>query len=273
MPTTPDRTLDAGGPPTHSAGGLLGRIRTDLARGRNVDLYIGVTVAVVVAVLGIIGVADAKVLAAATLAVLAVMAISALASRHQVEDVGAALAQLAASQSGNIPADRFLSSRPVPRDLQVATATEVDLVGVTLTRTIRDMLPVLDRRLRAGARVRVLLVDVDSDANIEAVSRSKKADAPAFYRNRVSSSIDLLRVLAEAASDEALQLRVLPFVPTFGMCLTDSKDSHGQIQVEMYQHRTLEPNPSFNPARRPRWTLVRPVRRTVRDHVVKRAAA
>ena len=77
------------------------------------------------------------------------------------------------------------------------------------------------------------------------MSRSKKADAPAFYRNRVSSSIDLLRVLADAAIDDALQPRLLPFVPTFGMCLTDSKDSHGQIQVEMYQHRTLEANLSF----------------------------
>jgi hypothetical protein len=246
MSITPHHKLRAGSPPAVSSGRVR-RIRADLGRGHNSDLYIAVTVAIVVAVLGIVGVVDERILAASTLAVLAVMATSALSSRHQLEDVATALAQLAASQVGNTPADRFLSATPPGRDLPVGTATEIGLVGVTLTRTIRDMLPVLDRRLRAGAKIRVLLIDVDSDANIEAVSRSKKADASDFYRNRVSSSIDLLRVLAEAArDDDDLQLRLLPFVPTFGMCLTDSSDAHGRIQVEMYQHRTLEGNPSFD---------------------------
>ena len=225
----------------------LRTIRNDLSRGRNADLYIAFVVAIAVAVLGVFGVVDGRILAASTLAVLAVMATSGLASRHEVEGVRAALNELAATESGNIPAERFLSPIQPARDSNVATATQIGLVGVTLTRTIRDMLPILDRRLRAGARVRVLLIDVDSDANVEAVSRSKKAHAPDFYRNRVSSTVDLLRVLASSGpGEDALQIRLLPFVPTFGLCLTDSDDAHGQIYVEMYQHRTLEPNPSFH---------------------------
>lgn len=246
MPTKPDPSVHPGSEPTASSS-TLSKIRYDLSRGRNFDLYIVVMVAIAVAVLGIFGVVDARILAASTLAVLGIMATSGLASRHQVEDVKAALERLAATESGNIPAERFLSARQPALDSDVATATEIDLVGVTLTRTIRDMLPVLDRRLRAGARVRVLLVDIDSEANVEAVSRSRKADAPDFYRSRISSTVDLLRVLASSSpGEESLQLRLLPFVPTFGMCAADGKDAHGRIYVEMYQHRTLEPNPSFN---------------------------
>lgn len=201
----------------------------------------------VIAVLGVAGVADPKVLAAATLAVLAVMATSGLASRHQVDDVRTTLERLAANESGKVAAERFLSRRLPALDTEIVTATDIALVGVTLTRTIRDMLPVLDRRLRSGARVRVLLIDTDSRANVEAVSRSRKTDSTDLYRHRVASTADLLRVLASsAASPSTLQLRMLPFVPTFGLCMVDGDDPHGRIHVEIYQHRTLEPNPSFS---------------------------
>ncbi|HET8643787.1 MAG TPA: hypothetical protein VFM37_17760, partial [Pseudonocardiaceae bacterium] len=83
-------------------------------------------------------------------------------------------------------------------------------------------------------------------ANAEAVSRSRKADTAGFYRHRIASTVDLLRVLSSSAAPaSALQLRMLPFVPTFGMCMVDGGDSHGRIHVEIYQHRTLEPNPTF----------------------------
>jgi len=226
---------------------LLRLLKGDLRHGRNLDLYILVGIAVVVATLGVVSVVDSRILAAATLAVLAMMATSTLASRHQVDGVRTMLVHMAANEAGNVPAERFLSQRHAGLDAEVATATHIGLVGVTLTRTVRDLLPVLDRRLQAGARVRVLLIDLESQAHQEAVARSKKADAPDFYRHRVSSTVDLLRVLASTAADQsALQLRVLPFVPTFGMCLIDPGERHGRVHVEVYQHRTLEPNPSFS---------------------------
>jgi hypothetical protein len=112
---------------------------------------------------------------------------------------------------------------------------------------VRDLLPVLDRRLQTGASVRVLVIDPDSPARTEAVARSRSANTPDFYQHRLGSTIDLLRVLASAAPNEsALQLRVLPYVPTFGMCLVDVREAHGRIHVEMYQHKTIEQNPSFS---------------------------
>jgi len=195
------------------------------------------------------GVVDPKILAAATLAVLAVMAISGLASRHHVDDVRIALERLVANESGKVAADRFLSRRLPDLDAEIVTATDIALVGVTLTRTVRDMLPVLDRRLRVGARVRVLLIDTDSHAGVEAVSRSREAEAAAtdFYRQRVASTANLLRVLASSAtSASTLELRMLPYVPTFGLCMVDGEENHGRIHVEIYQHRTLETNPTFS---------------------------
>jgi len=206
-----------------------------------------VAVALSVAVLGILNVANANVVAAATLAVLALLATSRLGDRHQSRTLSQQLDRLFEAETGPVSAERFLSTGHASLAQDMASATEIWLVGVTLTRTIRDSLPVLDRRLQAGASIRVLLLDVESPAETEAVARSKKAHAPDFYRHRTSSSIDLLRVLADSARSEAdLQLRLLPFVPTFGMCLLDASEDHGQIHIEMYQHRTLEANPSFS---------------------------
>jgi hypothetical protein len=240
----PDAT---GGSLRAGKGGVFRQIAADLRRGHNIELYITVAVAVTVALLGILNVANVGVIGAATLAVLALLATSSLAGRHQTEEITARLDRVQEAVAGQAPAERFLSSRLPALDAEVATASDIGLVGVTLTRTVRDLLPILDRRLKAGASVRVLLIDLDSDAQTAVVARSTGAHAPDFYRHRISSTIDLLRLLASSPrSEAALQLRVLPLVPTFGMCLIDPAQEHGRIHVEIYQHRTLEANPSFS---------------------------
>ena len=227
--------------------GLLRRVGEDLRTGRNVELYVTVTLSLCIALLGAFGVVDIKAVSATTLAVLALLAVSGLATRHQSEQAGRRLDQLAASLSGEVAADRFLKTRMPALDEDIATAADIRLVGVTLTRTVRDLLPVLDRRLRRGASIRVLVIDGDGPARTEAVARSRSADSPDFYQHRLGSTIDLVRVLASAAPDEsALQLRVLPYVPTFGMCLIDPTETYGRIHVEIYQHKTIEQNPSFS---------------------------
>jgi len=228
-------------------GGLLRQVGNDLRRGHNIELYATVTVSLCIALLTVFGVVDIKVVSGTTLAVLALLAVSGLATRHRSEAVERRLEQLAANLSGDIPADRFLKSRMPVLDEDVASAADIGLIGVTLTRTVRDLLPVLDRRLRRGASIRVLVIDGDGPARTEAVARSRGADAPDFYQHRLASTIDLLGVLASAAQDEsALQLRLLPYVPTFGMCLIDPAETYGRIHVEIYQHQSIEQNPSFS---------------------------
>lgn len=224
----------------------LRRLGTDLRHGRNLELYATVSVALAIAVLGVLNVVSTTAITAATLAVLALLAYSALLTRHQVDEVHEALDRLASSTTGEVPADRFLSPDHPALGGQVATATDIGLMGVTLTRTVRDLLSTLEQRLRAGATVRVMLIDVESNAGAEATARSKTAQNADFYRNRLAPTIDLLRVVAQSAPrPDALRLRLLPFVPTFGLCLIDPTQPHGRMYVEMYQHRTHRENPSF----------------------------
>ena len=219
----------------------------DLRHGHNIELYVTVTLSLCIAVLTAFSVVNNAVVSGTILAVLALLAVSGLETRHRSEEAGRQLEQLAASLSGDVPADRFLKARMPALEEDMAAAADIGLVGVTLARTVRDLLPVLDRRLRRGASVRVLVIDKDSPAQTEALARSRGADSPDFYQHRLASTIDLLGVLASVAQDEsALQLRLLPYVPTFGMCLIDPAETYGRIHVEVYQHQTIEQNPSFS---------------------------
>jgi len=52
-----------------------------------------------------------------------------------------------------------------------------------------------------------------------------------------------------------IEVRLLPYVPAFGMYLIDPTLPDGRAYVELYQHRSLEPNPCFSlrPDRDGRW--------------------
>jgi hypothetical protein len=194
-------------------------------------------------VLGVFDIVEASVVGAATLAILALLAVSGIANRHQLDDVRR---EVAAFAHGEVEADRYLHDRTPALNEEIRSAMQINFVGVTLTRTVRELVGGLDERLRAGATVRVIIMDPDSNAPAEAAARGHGVTSKDFYQPRLKSTIDLLAVLRPAASGaDSLQVRLLPFVPTFGVCLIDPQGQHGRAFVEIYQPRSLEPNPKF----------------------------
>jgi hypothetical protein len=101
----------------------------DLRAGRNLELYLTGTVALVVSVLSIAGVVDLGVVAAATLAVLALLAWSGLASRHELARLGVTVSRVLAEQAGELPAQRFFSAHMPGLADDVARARDIRLLG------------------------------------------------------------------------------------------------------------------------------------------------
>jgi hypothetical protein len=229
----------------------LRRAWSDLVVGRHLEIYLTALLSLSLGVLGAFGAVSVTVVAGATLATLALMVISALGSRHQLEDVHRALDALtvAVRNAGraDVAVDRLLAVKAPALDDDLRAASDIRLVGVTLSRTVRDLVGPLDQRLRAGAVLRVVVIDPDSSAPLEAVARTLGVTSPDFYRPRVSSTMDILAALASLpGSSGQIEVRLLPFVPTFGMYLIDPGAADGRVYVELYQHRSLEPNPCFS---------------------------
>lgn len=129
-------------------------------------------------------------------------------------------------------------------------------MGVTLARTLRNLLDELERRATAGAVIKIAVIDPHTTATAEAARRSTLPDRPEVYVNRLRSSMDLLRELADRPGGaERVEVRFLPFVPAFGLVLLDTGRSHGVIHVDIYSHSSASGDAVFSlrPGRDGHW--------------------
>ncbi|WP_345700387.1 hypothetical protein [Kitasatospora terrestris] len=213
---------------------FLRRLRADLSAGQNLEIYTTALLSLVLAVLGVLGTVGGEVLAAATLATLALLAGGTLGSRRQVAEL---IAEVRARGRGEAAVDDFLGRGRVRLPEQVREAQDIRIVGVTLSRTLRDLVDELQRRVAAGAVVKVALIDPAGSAPEEAARRSTIPDRAGMYRNRLLASVDLLRELAEAPGARGrVEVRFLDFVPAFGLVLLDPEGPEGRIHVDIYSH-------------------------------------
>jgi len=79
---------------------------------------------------------------------------------------------------------------------------------------------------------------------------------PDFWATRLKTVLDVIRVIASTpGSTGTVEVGYLPFVPSFGLLLTDPDQPRGRCQVDIYHHKSAEPNPSFqlSAAEDPQW--------------------
>ncbi|WP_211244266.1 hypothetical protein [Actinospica robiniae] len=213
---------------------ILRKVRADLGSGENIELYATVVVSVALAVLGALNVVNGQVLAAAILGTLALQAAGMLASRRQINDLSKAVRDRAVEDASI--ADFLAKTKPHLLE-EVRGASEISIVGVTLSRTIRDLFDELSQRLADGATVKIALIDPRANVAAEAARRSTAPDQANLFENRLRPSVDLLRLLAVENPSGSFEARFLPFVPAFGLVVIDPQRPSGRIYVDIYSHR------------------------------------
>lgn len=148
--------------------------------------------------------------------------------------------------SGKVRAgDFFLPERRLS-DQSFASATTIFLSGMTLTRTTREYAHVLSKRLAAGAYIRIIIVE-PTDMILRQLSlRSTGPGTSDYWHNRLQAVDALIHALAKMPDNKGkLELGYLPYLPSFGLVMIDPGESHGFCFVEIYQHKSAEPNPTF----------------------------
>jgi hypothetical protein len=241
------------------AVGSWGRWRPGHTAGRDLDLYATFVIALVVGLLGVFNVVNSGIIAAATLATLALVSIGSLGTRRQVAALEAAtrdLYEVVRTAGAGASADHYLSPSTSGLGVELRGASDIRLVGVSLSRTVRNNVGELERRLAKGAHVRIALIEPGSDAVGEAARRSTIPDTPEIFENRVRPTVDLLRQLAAGPrATGRLEVRFLSFVPVFGLTMVDPDDEDGLIIVDIYAHRSAGPEPvlRLRPLRDARW--------------------
>lgn len=206
---------------------------------QSLDLIATLVVSLVVGTLGLLDLAAGPILAGATLTTLGVLAAGTLHSRLQMNG----LVELTRRHLVETPpADRLLRRSTAGADADLTGATEIDLAGVTLNRTVRTHAAALARCLRGGGTVRVAVIDPRGAVLAEAARRSTAPDAAEIFAHRLRPTLDLLDDLAGLGD---LRVRLLDFVPAVGLLAIDPRQPGGRLHVDIYSHTFGGPEPAL----------------------------
>lgn len=221
------------------------RSAVTVLNGAHLDFYFMLLLSFVVGVLGMFNVVDSAIVAAATLATLGVVAIGSLAGRTRLAALTTATSELVTMmRDADAPsAERVLTPSTSGLSIELRAAADVRMVGVTLGRTVRNQVVALERNLAAGARLRIALIAPTEPTLREAARRSTAPDSPEIFEHRLRSTLDLLRWLDATPHGGRLEVRLLDFVPAFGLFAVDPEEAHGRIDVDIYSHRPNGPEP------------------------------
>jgi hypothetical protein len=144
---------------------------------------------------------------------------------------------------------------PIPSiDSHIEKATRIDLCGVTLSSIMRKQKTNLHGCLWAGCNIRLLIIDPDSPALEEADYRSDLGTVSTYRRALDTTFQDIEHLLRKWDSQRddtetsmlgKLSVRLLPYLPPFGIRSFDANQPNGTLFVEIYPHRTPSKSPTF----------------------------
>ncbi|MEM7536803.1 MAG: hypothetical protein AAF639_31780 [Chloroflexota bacterium] len=210
---------------------FLHRIWADVRQGENIDLYLTVFVAILLVILNLLGVAPDSMLTPLTLAVLGLLAVTMLGNRYQFEHLVNRLTEQSTSFFSTDVADSF--------DTDLQNASEIWMVGVSLSRTIKSHYGLLETLLKRGVHVRVLLIDPESHESI-AIATQREYHDRRFSQDRIRSMIrntlQDLYALKEVAPTQ-MSIRLIQFPLAFGAVATDPNELTGVLHLEHYSYK------------------------------------
>lgn len=140
-------------------------------------------------------------------------------------------------------ADAFFQKLP---DFESFTkhSQSIDFCGVSLTSTLNRQLSNLRDCIKRGGKVRILIIDPQSDALQMADLRSE-VPGSGYCGRKLDASFNDLNYLWRQGSLEAqanrpgkIEIRLLNFAPSFGIYAFDVSKDSGHIFIEIYPHIT-----------------------------------
>ncbi len=215
---------------------LFRRPWDEIKRGENIDLYVAVPTALVLAVLTALGAAPQQWVASITLLVLSLLAISLLGNRHRMEQLSQKLGQ---------PLGAFLlSAFPPEYEGDFANCSDLWIVGVSSSNVIGRSYQVLEKKLRQGHSIYALLVNPSSAAVRMSEARSyvphgverDESSILGTGKDAIAKSLRQLSTLANLGSGR-LQIRTMDYLPGHGMIAVNPNSASGRIYVKSYSFR------------------------------------
>jgi len=193
----------------------------DIRQGENLDLYLTVVVAILLAILNLFGLGQSFT-APITLAVLALIAVSGLVNRHRIER---AITKLGPSAS------RFFREEYPPSIKEdIENCKEIWLMGITLGRTMPTYYTLFRDKLQGRFKLRVLLVAPEGAANGLAAKRTGRPMTPEQNAGIIHSTLVDACNLKQEAPDK-VEIKTLNYLFPFGAYIMNPKQQNAIIYL------------------------------------------
>jgi hypothetical protein len=229
------------------------RIWNDISRGENIDFYLTVVAALVLATLSLMGADVSNWLTPVTLAILALLAVSNLVNRDRLVGLRSAIELFGETLNkvnrGRPTAATFFHTRlDTPLPAKIKDAKTLDMIGTSLISvTITNQ--ALIRHLKdSGSRIRLLVSNPYDDYLSQIYSaRFREADTPEQHATNVRTSIANLQMLVGTSSSGGnVEARMTRQDISFSYIGVNTGSLLGIISIEMYLNKLpLNENPMF----------------------------
>jgi hypothetical protein len=179
-----------------------------------------------------------------TLVILAGLATTQLLDRFRImRNIDVKLDRLIDRSQGFGGATSFFSERIPHLEQRFRRAKSIAINGMTLSTTSDKLWGTFRQRLEDGAEIRLLLIDPKHPALQISAIRFHKHQDPQRVGREIAHTLDNLETLM-VNTKGSFQVRLLPYVPPYGIWVIDAGTPHAEIWVELYTFRD-EPEPSF----------------------------
>lgn len=217
---------------------------SDVSRGENIDLYVTLLAAFILAVVNLV--VDFKSwTTSAILAVLGVLTIAALGTRHKI---GSLVQRLGVEHTPPLRRRKDLARLPE----SAKEAKDLLIVACSASAVLLDTQFFIER-IRQGTRVRLAVVNPDEEAVIDIIGRSDIVPAKTLIADMNIAAGLIERIRTQVPNTDLFDVRVFSYVPTLSFVMIDGYLPTGRIIVEMYPYQT-------DPGQRPHLLV------TARDH-------
>lgn len=205
---------------------ILQSVWNDVRRGENIETYLVILLVFAIGLANLVGWSiPSNWIASITLAALGILAIAAPKSERRMEG----LAQKLAESTNTL----FLEEFPAIINNDFAEATEVWMIGVTLTRTVRTYYSTIEKKLQKGQTIRVLLVHPEGAAvemaETRVYGRSNVERIKAEIRGILGDLCDLC-----STTSGKLEIRTVRNPLTFGAMVMNPDSESGILYLEHY---------------------------------------
>jgi len=211
---------------------------------RDIDIYLNITLALVVAILGILDILNDKVIFSTILGLLALVAVSLLVNRRDNVEIQDALAAL--QNLGSAP-DRFLVMEYSREDIfkRIGTSREIYMWGTALEAHIPLLKDHLKERMHDGLNVKCLLVKPNSSAVAMAAFRGKLK--PEVINSILERNLSILVALANENTPGKLEFRVVDYLAPYTMYIFDPQLPDGYLLAPLSTFRidNIHKRPTF----------------------------